>query len=161
MLPNQDILFIQYTIQLAINDIQFGYQGWPFGALIVKDSYIFGIGQNQVVATCDPSAHAEVLAIRDACKRLRTYQLPGFTLYSSAEPCPMCLATAYWANIKRIVYCTPTKVVAEYGIRDQFIYQQVCLSPEKRTIPTEKIDNPSSLVPFQLWLQKTKPNKAR
>jgi tRNA(Arg) A34 adenosine deaminase TadA len=122
---------------LAFNEALAGIEnahGGPFGAVIVKDGKVIGKGHNTVLRDNDPTAHAEVNAIRDACKNLKSPHLEGCTLIASSEPCPMCLTTSYWAQISKIVYATPRQVAAEVGFADDFIYQDLAKDPSVRSI---------------------------
>lgn len=112
-------------------------EGGPFGCVIVKDGSVVGRGNNRVTSTNDPTAHAEVVAIRDACAELGSYQLTGCTLYASCEPCPMCLGAIYWARPDRIVFAGTRADAADAGFDDQLIYDELPLRPEQRRIPTE------------------------
>ena len=123
------------AIRLAIDGVAAGYGG-PFGAVIVRDGEIIGRGQNRVLATNDPTAHAEVVAIRDACQRLGHFQLDGCVVYASSEPCPMCLGAIYWSRPERIVYAAnhiDADTIA--GFDDSFIYDEIKIAPEERKIP--------------------------
>lgn len=110
--------------------------GGPFGCVIVKDGEIIGRGNNRVTSSNDPTAHAEVVAIREACQKLGSFQLEGCTLYTSCEPCPMCLGAIYWARPDRIVFAAQREDAAAAGFDDQLIYDELPLPPEKRRIPT-------------------------
>ncbi len=114
-------------------------EGGPFGCVIVKDGRIIGRGNNRVTSTNDPTAHAEVVAIREACKALGDFQLDGCTLYTSCEPCPMCLGAIYWARPDRIVFAATREDAADAGFDDQLIYDELPLAPEERRIPTEAL----------------------
>ncbi|MBX2978455.1 MAG: nucleoside deaminase [Flavobacteriales bacterium] len=110
--------------------------GGPFGCVIVKDGEIIGRGNNRVTSSNDPTAHAEVVAIREACQKLGSFQLDGCTLYTSCEPCPMCLGAIYWARPDRIVFAAQREDAAAAGFDDQLIYDELPLPREKRRIPT-------------------------
>ncbi|SDM68018.1 tRNA(Arg) A34 adenosine deaminase TadA [Geoalkalibacter ferrihydriticus] len=127
------MLFIRQAIELSQKSLSNQGLG-PFGAIIVRDNQIIGQGWNQVVACNDPTAHAEIIAIRDACLYLATFNLQGCTLYSSCEPCPMCLGAAYWARLDSIVYGATRQDAAEAGFDDEFFYQDICSPPAARTI---------------------------
>lgn len=115
--------FMKIAHQLTVMNAVNGYQtGGPFGAVVVKDHKIVGIGYNHVIKNCDPTAHAEVQAIRDACKKLNTHDLTGCELYTSCYPCPMCLSTSIWANIKRIYYGNTQEDADKIGFRDKEMY---------------------------------------
>jgi len=126
--------------------------GGPFGAVIVKDGVVVGRAVNTVTADNDPTAHAEVNAIRTACKKLGTFDLTGCTLYSSCEPCPMCLSAAYWAHIKQVFYAADRKQAERAGFSDAFIYDQFALPFEKRSIPFKQICDKEGIEPFVLWM---------
>lgn len=124
------------AINLAKKSVEKG--GGPFGAVIVKDGIIVAQGSNCVTLNNDPTAHAEVTTIRKACKKLQTFDLSGCEIYTSCEPCPMCLSAIYWAHIDKIYYgCTKTDA-KDIGFDDSFIYDQIDLKPEKRSIPDRK-----------------------
>ncbi len=152
---NQDEKFLREAIRLARNGMTTG-QGGPFGAVIVKDGQIVGRGCNQVTYTNDPTAHAEVVAIRDACRKLNTFQLPGCTLYASCEPCPMCLGAIYWARPARIVYGAFHSDAAGAGFDDQFIYDQLDKPREQRHIPMHQLLRNEANVVFQEWVDMEK-----
>src|SRR5476649_1117066 len=126
--------FMREAIRISIQKMRRGFGG-PFGAVVVRNGRIVGRGWNQVTSTNDPTAHAEVTAIRDACRRLKTFQLTDCELYTSCEPCPMCLSAMYWARLKRVYYGNTRKDAAAIEFDDDFIYQQVPLPIEKRSLP--------------------------
>jgi len=125
--------------------------GGPFGALIVKDGEIISARTNSVTPDKDPTAHAEVNAIRDACRKLDTFDLSGCTLYTSCEPCPMCLSAAYWAKVDKIYFAAGRDDAADAGFSDSFIYDEFSKSMEDRTIPIEQIMPEEGKEPFTLW----------
>jgi tRNA(Arg) A34 adenosine deaminase TadA len=129
--------------------------GGPFGAVIVKDGKIIGRGVNQVISQNDPTAHAEVMAIRDACNNIGHFDLTGAILYSTCEPCPMCLSAIYWANIQKVYYCSTRKDAEAIGFRDKHIYEELNLPMEKRRIRFLKIDNPKGDSLFRSWMDKS------
>lgn len=143
------------AIKLARKNVR-NKTGGPFGCVIIKNNKIIARGQNRVTSTNDPTAHAEVVAIRRACKKLKSFQLTGCTLVSSCEPCPMCLGAIYWARPKHLVYASNQKDAAKVGFDDQFIYEELARSTNKRKLKTTQILHPSHLLPFQEW---TKSNK--
>ncbi|WP_266368377.1 nucleoside deaminase [Tellurirhabdus rosea] len=145
--------YIREAIRLAREGMEAG-QGGPFGAVIVKDGQIIGQGCNQVLATNDPTAHAEVVAIRDACQHLGTFQLEGCTLYTSCEPCPMCLGAIYWARPARIVYACLHSDAAQAGFDDHFIYQQIEKPREQRSIPMHQSHRDEAWTVFEAWMEK-------
>ena len=115
-------------------------EGGPFGAIVVKDNKIVGVGNNKVLKNNDPTAHAEVVAIRDACSNLNTYDLTGCIIYSTSEPCPMCLSAIIWSNIKEVYYATTRLEVARIGFRDNLIYDYL-ENKNKNVIKIKKIEN--------------------
>lgn len=129
--------------------------GGPFAAAIIKDGKIIATGTNRVLADQDPTAHAEVVAIRKACEVLGTFQLDDCILITSCEPCPMCLGAIYWARPKVVYYCNTREEAAEIGFDDNLIYQEIGLEPSKRKIPFVRVDFPGARVAFQTWKQKT------
>jgi len=141
------------AIELAIDGVNAG-RGGPFGAVVVKAGQIVGRGCNQVTATNDPTAHAEIAAIRDACAALRTFRLVGCELYASCEPCPMCLAAIYWAHIERFYFgCTAADADA-IGFSDEAIRRQIALPTAARSIPAIPLMRSESLAAFQAWTNK-------
>lgn len=129
-------------------------EGGPFGAVVVLDGKIIGRGNNKVTSTNDPTAHAEVVAIRNACKALEQFHLPDATIYATSEPCPMCLSAIYWANIKTVYYCTDKFQVEKIGFSDKFIYDELALPKEKRTLHIDKINLPEGVNLFHEWMTK-------
>ena len=129
-------------------------EGGPFGAVVVLDGKIVGRGNNIVTSTNDPTAHAEVVAIRNACKGLQKFHLPEAIIYATSEPCPMCLSAIYWANIKTVYYCTDKYQVEEIGFSDKFIYDELALPKEKRTLSIDKINLPEGIDLFHEWITK-------
>lgn len=150
--------FMREAIRLADEGMQ-GGRGGPFGCVIARQGEIVGRGQNRVTSTNDPTAHAEVTAIRDACAKLNTFQLTDCELYTSCEPCPMCLSAIYWARIPTIYYGNTRQDAAEIGFDDDFIYQQVPLPPEKRAIRMTPLLRAEALASFKGWA--AKPDKVR
>lgn len=149
-------LFMQAAIQLAIEGVAAG-RGGPFGSVIVKDGQIVGRGCNQVTWTNDPTAHAEVMAIRDACARLGTFELAGCELYASCEPCPMCLAAIYWSQLDRYYFgCTAADAEA-IGFSDDLIRRQMALPAHERSIPAIPLMRVEALAAFETW--KNKPDR--
>lgn len=129
--------------------------GGPFGAVIVKDGKVIAKASNSVTQTNDPTAHAEVNAIRKACSDLGTFSLEGCELYTSCEPCPMCLSAAYWAGIKKIYFGNSRTDAKNIDFDDSFIYDQIPLDPSKRTIPSERIAGDKAIEAFKMWEAKT------
>ena len=132
-------------------------QGGPFGAVITRGDQIIAEGFNKVTSSNDPTAHAEVTAIREACKAEGDFSLEGCTIYTSCEPCPMCLAAIYWARISRIVYANSRTDAADIGFDDDFLYREIPLPLNERSIPTEQVLGDEALVVFQAW--GSKPDK--
>lgn len=137
------------AIKLASDNIDNG--GGPFGAVVVKDGKIVGRGMNRVTANNDPTAHAEVTAIRDACNRLKTFDLSGCDIYTSCEPCPMCLGSIYWARIKHIYYGNTQADAAKIDFDDSFIYRQIEKPIGTREIPEEQMMHEESIKTFEKW----------
>ena len=125
--------------------------GGPFGAVVVRQGKVVGRGWNQVTSTNDPTAHAEVTAIRDACRRLKTFQLDDCELYTSCEPCPMCLAAIYWARFKKVYYANTRKDAAKINFDDDLIYREVAKPISKRIIPMKQLLRPEALEVFAEW----------
>jgi guanine deaminase len=140
---------------LAFEEARIGMgegHGGPFGCVVVKGEEIVGRGHNRVLATNDPTAHAEMVAIRDACAGLRHFQLHGCEVYCSCEPCPMCFGALYWARPDKIFYANTRKDAADIGFDDDFIYEQLNIeSLEKRKIPLYKIELPEAITLFTDW----------
>ncbi len=126
-------------------------KGGPFGAVIVKDGIIVGRGSNMVTTNNDPTAHAEVVAIRDACKNLNTFQLDGCEIYTSCEPCPMCLGAIYWARPKKMYYAANKYDATDAGFDDSFIYKELELPYNERKIPAEQYDQQEAVKVFDAW----------
>lgn len=148
-----DQYFMQQAILLAKEAVRSG-TGGPFGAVVVKDGEIIGRGQNRVLTSNDPTAHAEVSAIRDACQQLEHFQLEGCTVYTSCEPCPMCLGALYWARPARIVYACSREDAASIGFDDHFIYKELELPMDKRSIPIHQIMQAEAFSAMQMWENK-------
>jgi len=129
--------------------------GGPFGAVVVRNGKIVGRGWNQVTSTNDPTAHAEVTAIRDACQRLKSFQLDDCELYASCEPCPMCLSAIYWARLKRVYYGNTRKDAARIHFDDDFIYREVARPVSRRRIPMKSLLRTEALVAFTEWKSKS------
>ena len=126
-------------------------RGGPFGAVVARNGVIVGRGNNQVLAGNDPTAHAEVVAIRAACKKLRSFQLEGCVLYTSCEPCPMCLAAAYWARVDAIVFANTRADAAAIGFGDAFLYRELGLAPVRRALPMKRMMGREALAAFRVW----------
>jgi len=121
---------------------------------VVKDSQIIGEGTNRVLATNDPGAHAEVIAIREACRRLKSFELRGCEIYSSCEPCPMCMGLIYWSRADRVYYANTAADAARIGFDDAFIYSELALPPERRAVKMERVKSPEALEAFAAWEKK-------
>ncbi len=128
--------------------------GGPFGAIVVRDGIVLGEGENRVLSTNDPTAHAEVIAIRAACQSVGNYHLPGAVMYASCEPCPMCLAAIYWARIERVYFGASCNDAAELGFADDFIRRELPLANEVRSIVSEQLLRDEALGPFLDWKAK-------
>jgi tRNA(Arg) A34 adenosine deaminase TadA len=128
--------------------------GGPFGAVIVRDGKVLAEGWNQVTSTKDPTAHAEVMAIRRACEAVGDFSLQGATLYTSCEPCPMCLASAYWARISRIVYANTREDAAAIGFDDSLIYEEIPKPTSERVIPMDHLPSFEAKAVFDAWADK-------
>ena len=135
--------FMLRAAELAAYAVDHGLGG-PFGAVVVKDGVIVGEGYNQVTSANDPTAHAEVMAIRNACQQLESFQLTGCEIYSSCEPCPMCLGAIYWARIKGVFYAATRADAAAAGFADERLYRELPLPPDARSIPFTRIPLPSA-----------------
>ena len=140
------------AIALSVKNIENG--GGPFGAVIVKDGKIIATGVNRVTAHTDPTAHAEVNAIRKAAKKLGTFDLSGCEIYSSCEPCPMCLGAIYWAHLDKLYYGNSKTDAKAIGFDDSFIYDEIELKPEKRKVKTVKFLHDEAIKAFKLWSEK-------
>ena len=145
-------IFMARAIQLSIDGVQSG-RGGPFGAVIVRDGKILAEGMNQVTSTNDPTAHAEIVAIREACRVLADFQLTGCDLYTTCEPCPMCLGAIYWARPARIFYAANAADAAAAGFDDAFIYDELKIPPAARRIAMTQLLRDDSLRIFSAWSQ--------
>lgn len=143
--------FMDMAVKAALENVTV-HNGGPFGAVVVKDGKIIGVGRNQVTALNDPTAHAEVQAIREACQALQTFQLDDCEIYTSCEPCPMCLGAIYWARPKAVYYASTKEDAAKIGFDDQFIYEQIALPKNKRTIKMTQLFLNQADSPFQAWV---------
>lgn len=142
--------FLQRALRLAADHSANGNNG-PFGAVIVKDDQIISTGWNQVVEKHDPTAHAEIMAIRQACEKLETFNLQGCALYASCEPCPMCLSAIYWARLDIIYYAATRHDAASAGFDDEYFYQQVCAAPQNRDIKCVHLPLSEARNIFDVW----------
>jgi len=150
-----DNKYMKMAIDLAAKNVESG-NGGPFGAVIVKDGKIVATGVNTVTTSNDPTAHAEVNAIRNACAKLDNFQLDGCEIYSSCEPCPMCLGAIYWARADKLYFAATKEDAADAGFDDSFIYQEIETPLIKRKIPTTVVNHSDKLIPFSLWSNLTK-----
>jgi len=151
-----NLRFMREAIRLSMQMMRCG-EGGPFGAVVVRKGRIVGRGWNQVTSANDPTAHAEVVAIREACRRLKTFQLADCNLYTSCEPCPMCLSAIYWARLRRVFYASTRKDAARINFDDEFIYRQVALPLHKRRLKMTQLLRNEALAAFAEW--KRKPDK--
>lgn len=147
-----DEKYMQMAIDLSVENVANG--GGPFGAVIVRDGEVIATGVNRVTANNDPTAHAEVSAIRAACQKVGDFQLKGSTIYTSCEPCPMCLAAIYWAGISAIYYGNTAQDAEAINFSDKFIYDEIALPKEKRSIATRMIMREQALRAFRAWEEK-------
>ncbi len=145
---------MRQAIRISLQQMRRG-QGGPFGALVVRNGKVVGRGWNQVTSSNDPTAHAEMVAIRDACKRLKTFKLDDCELYTSCEPCPMCLSAIYWARLKKIYFANTRKDAAAIDFDDDFIYREVPLPIAKRSLPMKQLMRKEALTVFKEWKLKT------
>jgi len=145
--------FIQKTIQLAVENVKSG--GGPFGAIVVKDGEIIATGSNQVTSILDPTAHAEVVAIRRACQALGHFELTGCEIYCSCEPCPMCLGAIYWSRPAQVFYAATAAAAAAAGFDDSFIKGQIVLPYGQQKLPIAQLVHGEASRPFETWKAKT------
>src|ERR1700686_2011835 len=145
--------FIHRTIQLAIENINSG-RGGPFGALVVKDGQIIATGTNQVASTFDPTAHAEVVALRKACQAVGHFELTGCEIYCSCEPCPMCLGAIYWSRPAQVFFAATASAAADAGFDDSFIKGQICLPYVQQQMLIAQLVHKEALAPFEAWKAK-------
>lgn len=153
-MTEKDEQFMQRAIRLAQKGIEENVGG-PFGAVVVKNDEIIGEGWNSVTSTNDPTAHAEVMAIRQACKSLNSFQLDDCILYTTCEPCPMCLGAIYWARPERIFYACTREDAANVGFDDQFIYDEIAGEIDERKIKTINFMRQEALIVFENWDNKS------
>lgn len=142
--------FMQKAIELSIDNVKSG-KGGPFGAVVVKDGKIIAQGANSVTSSNDPTAHAEVMAIREACKVLGTFQLDGCDIYTSCEPCPMCLGAIYWARPNKVYYANTKKDAADINFDDDFIYAEIAKPLNERSLQFIQLSRTEALEAFKLW----------
>ena len=145
--------FMLRAIELSINSVNTA--GGPFGCVIVKDNKIIAEGSNKVTSSNDPTAHAEVVAIREACKKLNTFDLSGYELYSNCEPCPMCLSAIYWSHIDKVYYANTRDDAQKIDFDDSLIYSELLNNVKKRKISMVQMMRDEALKAFELWDKKT------
>jgi len=144
--------FLQQAIALAVENVR--RNGGPFGALIVRDGVVIATGVNQVTRNNDPTAHAEMVAIREACRVLSRHQLDGCDVYCSCEPCPMCLGALYWARPARVFFAATQHQAAAAGFDDSFIYRELCAPLGERRLPLVHVADGQAGLPFDEWTAK-------
>ena len=154
-MSNSTSEFMQEAIRLSLSNVEEG-KGGPFGAVVVKDGKIIARGTNCVTAHNDPTAHAEVVAIREACKVLNTFQLTGCEIYASCEPCPMCLAAIYWARPDKLYYANSKEDAAAIQFDDKFIYEEIAKPVAERQLFTQQLLRDEALMAFEKWKASTK-----
>jgi guanine deaminase len=142
--------FLRQAIELAVENVH--RDGGPFAALIVRNGVVVATGVNRVTREHDPTAHAEVVAIREACRVLGGFQLEGCDVYASCEPCPMCLGALYWARPARVYFAATQADAAAAGFDDSFIYRQIGIAPSERDIPMIRVAGQASTRPFEEWI---------
>jgi tRNA(Arg) A34 adenosine deaminase TadA len=152
-MSSTDVAFMRHAIALSRRGME-GGAGGPFGAVVVKDGQVVAEGWNQVTSTNDPTAHAEVVAIRRACTALGRFDLRGAVLYTSCEPCPMCLAAAYWARLDAVVFGNTRVEAAAIGFDDQWLYDEVPKPIEARSLPMRRLLGAEALEAFAAWADK-------
>ena len=151
---NMNNAFMAHAIQLAVENVRSG-QGGPFGAVVAKDGGIIAEGANRVTLTNDPTAHAEVLAIREACRKLAVFELKGCELYTSCEPCPMCLGAIYWTRLSRVYFGSLASDASQAGFDDSFIYREIAEPHAGREIPMVQMMREDALAAFRAWQEKS------
>nr|WP_295871134.1 nucleoside deaminase [uncultured Chitinophaga sp.] len=150
MIGERERKFMQYAVSLSRRGMEQG-DGGPFGSIVVRGEEIVGEGWNQVLCENDPTAHAEVMAIRDACKRLGTFQLTDCEIYTSCEPCPMCLGAIYWARPSKVYYANTKEDAAAINFDDSFIYREITVPHDEKKIPLIELRDLDALKVFQEW----------
>lgn len=151
-MEKNDLKFMRKAIAISKKSVENG--GGPFGAVVVKDGVMIAASNNRVTLNNDPTAHAEVMAIRKACKKLNTFDLTGCVLYASCEPCPMCLSAMYWAHIDHYFYANQKEDAKSIGFDDQFIYEELDKPVSKRFMPREQILRDEAMEVFRMWTEK-------
>ncbi len=149
----EDADFMRLAIDLSRRGMESG-AGGPFGAVVVRDGVVVGEGYNRVTSTNDPTAHAEVVAVRDACQRLATFSLDGATIYASCEPCPICLASIYWARIGRLVFANTSADAASIGFDDAFFYDELRRPARERRVGATALLRDEAYEVFEQWRRK-------
>lgn len=145
--------FIYKTIQLAMENVKSG--GGPFAALVVREGQIIATGTNEVTSILDPTAHAEIVAIRKACHAVGHFELTGCEIYCSCEPCPMCLGAIYWSRPAQVFFAAPASAAADAGFDDTFIKEQLCLPYQEQQMSIAQLIHEQALAPFEAWKAKT------
>ena len=153
-MKTKDHEYLRQAIELSKQGI-LSNEGGPFGAIVVKNDVVIGRGFNRVTSTSDPTAHAEIVAIRDACQHLNSFQLEDCTIYSSCEPCPMCLGAIYWARPSRLVFACTREDAASIGFDDDFIYNEINVNYQNRKITTENLLRDEGYEIMNQWLEKS------
>jgi len=148
--------FMREAIRISVEKMRDGLGG-PFGAVVVKENRIIARGWNQVTSANDPTAHAEIVVVREACRQLGGFRLPGCELYSSCEPCPMCLGAIYWARLDRLFFAATRQDAAEAGFDDEWLYREIPLPVAQRRLPTRQLLREAALDAFAQW--KAKPDR--
>jgi tRNA(Arg) A34 adenosine deaminase TadA len=148
--------FMREAIRISVEKMRDGHGG-PFGAVVVKENQIIARGWNQVTSANDPTAHAEIVALREACRQLNGFRLAGCELYSSCEPCPMCLSAIYWARMDRLFFAATRQDAAGAGFDDEWLYRELALPVGQRRLPTRQLLREVSLDAFAQW--KAKPDR--
>jgi tRNA(Arg) A34 adenosine deaminase TadA len=145
--------YLNEAFGLAFQSVR-GNIGGPFGAVVVLNGKIIGKGGNRVIIQNDPTAHAEIVAIREACRKISSFDLSGAVLYATCEPCPMCLSAIYWANIKEVYYCSTRFEAEAIGFSDNHIYEELSLQPQERALSFHQVAHPGSGLLFREWAEK-------
>jgi len=152
-MEDKKVFFMKKVLEMARENIKNG-KGGPFAAIVVKDGQIVGEGTNLVTSTNDPTAHAEIVAIRNACKNLGVFHLTGCEIYTSCEPCPMCLGAVYWARIEKIYYAGTREDAKEAGFDDSKFYEEICKPIDEREVPMENLLREDARKVFREWIEK-------
>jgi len=150
--------YMARAIELSLENVRSG-RGGPFAAVVVKEGKVIAEGTNRVTSTNDPTAHAEIVAVREACRALNTFQLTGCEIYTTCEPCPMCMGAIYWARLARVYFAATAADAARFGFDDSFIGQELQRPPAERSIPMTQMMPEEALAAFRLW--ERKPDKVK